>query len=368
MHVALIVNEERLIHEHPTLNRISIGLMADGVQLTRIVPEDMLAPSTVEESEERIALAACLPAPMRVLPWTRADRRNRIIESLERSPPDVFYAMGDESWDLAHDLASNLDRAVAIDVWSASQIRRVPRGRRAVMVAGYITPTAPIADALRQRVDPNLVCHVAMGVAVPARPRSILENPDDAIALAILGGGRNVRAYQALLSGLVQVIDELPQIQVFLELRGPNEHEIWRHARRLNLLENVSAIANATQHRSLLTRCDMIVRPERYGELSSLMLEAMAYGMPIVTRDDPFLDMLEDGRTAAVVDADDAKAWTERIAGLLRNPSAARALGLAGRARIEEKHRSSDHVEHLRQTLERIGHGGSYRFDPDEEA
>ena len=41
MHVALIFCEERLLHEHVMLNRLAIGLIAEGLRVTRIVPDLM---------------------------------------------------------------------------------------------------------------------------------------------------------------------------------------------------------------------------------------------------------------------------------------------------------------------------------------
>ena len=107
-----------------------------------------------------------------------------------------------------------------------------------LFASGYVAPTEPLARELRERVEEGLVCTVPMGVAVPDVPRSILVDADSSIALAVLGGARDVRSYQALLTGLARVVRDLPHVQVFLELNGPNEHEIWRHARRLGSLRS----------------------------------------------------------------------------------------------------------------------------------
>lgn len=365
MHVALIVDEERLVHEHTPLNRLSIGLIGEGLQLTRIVP-DVLPARVVDEGEQRVALAARLAAPMKVLPWVRRERAERLLEAMEKGPPDVLYALGTDAWALGLDLARAMDRPLVVDIWSAAQIRRAPRGRRAAVVAGYIAPTRPMAEALRARVDPGLVCLVPPGVASPPEPRAILPHPEKAIALAIIGGGRDVPAYRALLGGLSRLVRQMPQIQAFLELAGPREHEIWRYAQQLELLENISAITDASQHRSLLTRCDILLMPERYGELRSIMLEAMVYGMPVVAADDPFLDMLVDGESAVIVSGAGPEEWARRLQGLLGDPEEAKALGLAARERTASLHRSSDHVARLMETFQRIARGGAFPFDAEE--
>jgi glycosyltransferase involved in cell wall biosynthesis len=361
MHVGLIVDEERLTREHAALSRATIGLIGEGVQVTRIVPDSTLE-GAFDDAERRIALAVKVTAPMRVLPWMRHDRRNRLVESMEKSPPDVLYALGSEAWGLGLDLAHALDRPLAVDLWSAGQIRHVPRGRRAMMIAAYVAPTPAMADALRERVEPGLVCLIPMGVALPPEPRRILADPESNIALAIIGSGRDVRMYQEMLGGLARVVRALPQTQAFLELEGPHEHDIWRYARRLDLLENVSALTDASRHRALLTRCDALIVPEQFGDLRSLMLEAMTFGMPVIASEDPFLDMLEDKRTASVVSDSSAEGWARHVTDLLTNPDAARALGLAGRDRIAAHHGSSAQVTALVATFERIVSGGAYAF------
>ncbi len=365
MHVALIVDEERLVHEHTSLNRLSIGLIGEGVQLTRIIPDELTS-QAVDQGEQRVALAAKIQTPMRVLPWSRRDRTDRIFEAMEKEPPDVIYALGEEAWDLGRDMAKAMDRPLAVDVCSAVDVRRVPRGRAASAVACYITPTGPIAALLRKRVDPGLICHVPMGVALPAEPRKIFTDPDSAIALAIVGSARDVPAYRALLGGLSRVTRKMPQVQAFLELCGPNEHEIWLHARRLDLMGNVSAITDAARHRALLTKCDILLMPERYGELSSLLLESMAFGIPVIAGDDPFLDMLVDGESAIIIKQADAEGWARQLQRLLTDPDAARSLGQAGREHVATHHRSSDQVSKLIKQFQRIVGGGVYQFELDD--
>ncbi|MCP3904533.1 MAG: glycosyltransferase family 4 protein [Planctomycetes bacterium] len=362
MHVAMILDEERLRHEHRLLNRLAIGLMGEGLTLTRIVPEMPESPA-LDEDEQRVGLAHRLETLMSVLPWVRKERTARLTESLEKTPPDVLYAVGEDTWNLGLDLARALERPLAIEIWATGQVRKVPRGRAAGPIAGYVAPTTPMAQALGERVDPELVCVVPPGVGLPVEPRMVLEDPERSVALAVLGGGRDVPAYRALLTGLSGVIRRMPQVQVFLELDGPNDHEIWRHARRLELLENISSFTDVAQHRALLTRCDVLLMPEQYGELRSILLEAMSFGMPVIASADAFIDMLVDGETASIVGRPDPEEWNRHLIRLLTDPAAARELGAGARERIATGHRSSDQVRELVSVLKRIVTGEVYPFE-----
>ncbi|UCD74578.1 MAG: hypothetical protein JSV91_12410 [Phycisphaerales bacterium] len=361
MHVALIVDEERLLHEHLMLNRLSIGLIDEGVQITRMLPEE-LPSQQVYEGEQRMALATRLEYPVRVPPWMRRRRAQRLAEAMEKSLPDVIYAVGERTWPVALELSDLLRRPVAIDVWKAKQVRRVPAGRSGHSVAAYLCPTAPIAASLRDRVGHDLVSMVPMGVAAPRDARTIMAGPEESITLAIIGSGQDLPAYRAMLGGLSRVLRDLPQAQAFLELRGPHEHEIWRLAQRLELLAQVSTITDAASHRPALLCCDVLVVPEREGEMRSLLLEAMAGAMAVAAAADPALDFLVHDQTAGLVEGDTAEAWREGLDRVLNRPDFARQLGAAARDHVLEHQRSSEQVSRLVDTFEKAVAGDAISF------
>lgn len=361
MHVALIISEERLLHEHFMLNRLAIGLMSEGLRVTRIVPES-LAWEHVRLGEKRIALTPCFEVDMKVLPWMRKSRTSQLASEMEKSPPDAIYVIGEPCWRVGHELSEALEKPLLLDVWNARMARRVPKGHLARHVAAYVTPTREMNRLLGQTVDPGLICTVPMGIALPTTSRKILSNPKQSISMAIVGGGRDVPAYRAMLGGIRRISKNLPQLQVFLELRGPNQHEIWRYARKLKLLDCISTITEASPYRRLLTQCDMMLLPERFGELYTIMLEAMANGMVIVANQDPMLEMLHDEENAYLVDAEHTDHWSQALLKAIRNPESARELGKKACLFASEHHSTNVQVESLITLLERVSMGGSYSF------
>lgn len=362
MHVAMIMDAERLMREHLMLNRLAIGLLDEGVRLTRIVP-DALDDETIGMGEERISLAPRIEVPMRVLPWLHKSRTARLIEEMGKNQPDVVYCVGRGAWSIGLDIARVLEKPAALGVWSARLLRRVPRGRAAKHVGGYLASTNAIAEALRTRVDSDLVAVVPMGVAIPSRQRDVFADAESSIGIAVIGSGRDLPAYRAVLGGLKHIITDVPQAHIFLELRGPHAHDIWRIAKQLDMLSHVSSIREASQHRPLVTRCDLMLVPERYGEPSSLLLEAMAYGMPIIASDDAFLDMLVPDESAIIVRNSSVEEWSKQIRRLTNDPAMAKQLGRAARDIVSREHASTVQSKRLIETLNRIVDGGVYRFD-----
>ncbi len=360
MHVALIVDHDRWRREHALVGRITAGLRDRDIQVTAVLPE--AARLDAVDDDPPLNGAVEIYTPMQVPPWMRRTRARQIAASLPGSVPDVIHAIGEDAWRIALDLAREIDRPVTLEVWTAELINRIPPGRAASRVAGYIALTDPIAEALRHRVDSHLVTVVPIGVEIPDRPRQVLTHRDDSMTLAILGSGRDLVGYRAVLTGLSRLISDLPQIQACLELRGPGEHEIWRHARRLDLLGHISSVVDAAMHRPLLTGCDVLVLPERQGQVRSIVLESMAAGMPAVTADDPYLDIFVPDETALVVDRAVPDDWTEKLRSVLTDPTVAPRLGAAARAMIADCHRPAEQADRLAEAFRQVVSGGAHAF------
>lgn len=361
MHIAMIMDEERLEHEQVMLNRLSIGLISEGFQVTRIVPTDMSA-WHVQLGEKLIALIPRLEVEMRVLPWMKANRVALLSKRLEKSPPDVICAFGDQAWKIGLDLARKMDKPLLVNLWSHRQLRKAPHGRGAGQIAAYTVPTATMSDLLVEWIDPELISIVPMGVSQPSRPRKLLDESDELISAAIVGGCRDISSYRALLGGLSRVVKEYDQLQLILELRGPHQHEIWRYARKLKLLDKISTVPDASPHRKLITRCDVMMIPERYGEHYSLTLEGMANGMAILAARDPALEMLHDQENALLVENDHPEEWAQQLTRLIADPEASRIWSQQAHAYTREHHRPSMQVEIFSEILQRIVTGGAYQF------
>ncbi len=363
MHIALILDKQRLEQEHVLFRRVAIGLIGEGARLTRVVPDEIRS-EAINENERRLALVPRLEVPMRVLPWMRRARTHFLADAFERATPDVIYASGRDAWAVGLDVAAAIDRPIALEVWSAELAAQAPRGRAAEHIGSYITPTTAIAAELRERVDPHLVNYVPTGIAVPTESHPIFTSPETAMTAAIVGSGRDVTAYRRVLRSLKEVLQKLPQLNVVIELRGPYEHEIWRELDRLNLRRAVSVIQDASQHRTLITQCDVLILPEAFGEVDSLMLDCMAVGMAVVAREDPYLDMLEDGTTAMLLKDDDPEQWTKTLDRSFTDLQLSRSIGRTARELTIKQHRSSMHVHQLVESFEKVVSGESYAFVP----
>jgi len=109
----------------------------------------------------------------------------------------------------------------------------------------------------------------------------------------------------------------------------------------------------------LLRRAAVVVFPSLLPESFGLAgFEGCCAGRPVVGYDSGAVrEWLLPGENGYLVRAGDQRALAEALARCLHDPSAARALGEAGRRRVAERHRPEDHLEALRAIYAEAGRG-----------
>ena len=122
MHIGMIVDEERLLHERPMLDRLAIGLVDADATVTRIVPEHYV--ETDAEHEHPVdRVTSRLEVRTRVPRWMRRARARRLATALDRAVPDVLYAIGTRAWEIGRDLREEIEVPLVLDLWCQAQTR-----------------------------------------------------------------------------------------------------------------------------------------------------------------------------------------------------------------------------------------------------
>ena len=104
---------------------------------------------------------------------------------------------------------------------------------------------------------------------------------------------------------------------------------------------------------------DMVVNPSLSESLGRSLIEAMAAGKPVVaTRVGGTVEIVEDGKTGLLVEADDAAAMADAICRLLADGDLRRTMGQAGRRRALDLFSWDRVAERVRLLYEKI-HGSA---------
>jgi len=106
--------------------------------------------------------------------------------------------------------------------------------------------------------------------------------------------------------------------------------------------------ANSDALRNLYATSDVFVLPTRADCYSLVCMEALAAGLPVVaTRVGGIPDMVCEGETGHLIDADDADALGDALASLVDNPDRRAAMGRRGREDARERFESRENARRL---------------------
>ena len=116
-------------------------------------------------------------------------------------------------------------------------------------------------------------------------------------------------------------------------------------------------------HHKLLLGADVLIQPQALGRSCGLTLQAMAQGVPVLARPDPWLDYLIPDETAWVVPERDPLVWTQRIIAVIEKPEVTAELVERARQWVGQKHVAARHVA-LTLALYRQVTGEAFQFEP----
>lgn len=185
-------------------------------------------------------------------------------------------------------------------------------------IAARVLPN--VVDLSRFRADATSRSHSARPHLIVARNLEFVYGAD----IAIKAFARIARA--------------LPQARLTLAGSGPARAELESLARDLDVGDRVffSGRLDRDQMSALFREADLLLNPSRADNQPVALLEAMAGGVPIVaTAVGGVPYMLENGRTAILVPAEDSQALADAALTLLRDPGRASVLALAAHAELK---------------------------------
>jgi len=317
MTIAMIMSQDRLEQEHTMLNRLVVGLINDGRQVIRIIPtpaNDELAPY-----EKAVSLAKRVCVSMPVTWLLRSARRDTIVEALQKTEASVITVFGRQALKVAADVKAALDIPVLYEVVS---MRDAKRTKSSSQVSRWFAATPSIQSAIAQRVGQDRAALVPLGIATPTSSKEHLAMSASYRCLVILDATSDPKATRTILN----LLSKMQNINIFLELSGRKQHQVWRCVRDLDMHDRVTCLREVSELRSLIVRCDLVILPAQSVPIRTVLLEAMRYGVPVVSAQIDGFDMLVDEETALIVNGN----WKESLERILDDSDLAKRIGQGG--------------------------------------
>lgn len=336
MHVALVIDPERLLTDRAAFARLAVAFAAEGIRVTRIMP-----PAASGHEVER--LLPVLAHDWDGSPLFRRARLGGLVSALEGDSPDVFVSMGARAFEAAAELAEDLESALIGTFATEDELAAAPLRRWSRQLDLVCTSTGPLAVRAGRTVPPELVSVIPVGVRAPG-PGAIV--PPSPQSVAIVGQARDDGAYRAIFTALADVAPALPELQVAIEFPPGHDPGLWRLAREMEISQFLNGVSSLESVRPLALACGVFAVADALHGTRPIVLEAMGAGRVVLAAEDPFADYLIDGVTAVMPEARDAASWTRALTHALLDPSAA-AVGAEAAARTASRFGSAHCAEQL---------------------
>lgn len=340
MHVALVANTAWLDEELRMFRRLVVGLIDEQVRVAQVVPEQL-------PQQEANSFSEVVTWQDSAWPMARGRRLVRVTEDLKRIGVDLIHALDGRLWEPVAQIARHLNVPVVLSAASLMDLPQVQRIHRRFgdLRMAFAAATGPLQQAIAARLPTNVVVQtVPAGIHAPEQlPRPVTAG--EWTCAVISGTGEVDEDYEALFEALRQIVADHEHAQFFLDGQRSDQHGLWQLARRYQLLENISIVPRRLGHREMLLNADALIHPQALGKSRTLTLQAMGHGLPVIARQDLWVDYLLEDETAWLVKQAQAQAWAEALQRLIAAPAQARQLGARAREWVMRHRPLSAHVE-----------------------
>ncbi|MBI4574159.1 MAG: glycosyltransferase [candidate division NC10 bacterium] len=158
------------------------------------------------------------------------------------------------------------------------------------------------------------------------------------------------KGYDDLVQALALIKEKVPNIRCLIVGEAPRKRYFQRllHlAERLSVRDRLILVGIQDDVAPFLHALDLFVLPSRTEGLPLTILEAMAAGRPVVaTAVGGIPEVVRDGETGILVPERDPRQLADAVLRLLDAPGLAKAMGEAGRKRIEGAFTLEDEARH----------------------
>ncbi len=259
---------------------------------------------------------------------------------LQRDPPNLIHSQSWNTFAAGAWLARQLGLPLLLTVHDYPPARMLdrfdPTGCRTIIAVSESVKT-DLENRLRSRAAKITV--ILSGVKIPQDEAgsSILE-PGHIPVVGSAGPLEAVKGFPFLLGAAKKVLATEPNVEFLLAGAGPEEKNLRRMARELEITSSVTFIPSLTDFSTSLRAMDIFCLPSLQQGLGTTMLEAMALGRPVIaTGVGGVYSVVRENETGLIVPPSDSGRLAERILELLHDPVRARSLGESARQFVREK-------------------------------
>jgi glycosyltransferase involved in cell wall biosynthesis len=282
-----------------------------------------------------------------------ADLRT-LEELVRRVEPDVVHTHSSKAGVLGRLAAASAGRPVVhtphtfaflfkaeFSAWQRALFRALEQhlsGSSAAVIAVSRSEAESMRRSLvvpreRVRVVPNGI-DAARWIAARPVSRASLGVPEGVPLLSVLGLLHVAKGQDVALRALAR--PELAGAHLLLAGMGHAREELEELARSLGVAQRAHFLGWRDDAPALVAATDVVLLPSRWEGMPYIVLESMAAARPVVaTRVDGAIELVDDGRTGALVEIEDDASLARAVARVLAlAPGARERMGELARERV----------------------------------
>jgi glycosyltransferase involved in cell wall biosynthesis len=169
----------------------------------------------------------------------------------------------------------------------------------------------------------------------PARP--VRREPDD-LLIGCAGNLHPRKGHRYIVGAMPAVLHRFPNARLIIWGDGEDRGNLDGLSRSLGVNHAIDFLGFSENVPAALGQIDLLVQPSLQEAFGIVILEAMAAARPVVgTRVGGIPEIIVDGTTGRLVNAQDSEAMARAICWILEDANRRTELGRSGRARVEEE-------------------------------
>jgi glycosyltransferase involved in cell wall biosynthesis len=321
------------------------GTSAYTLRLAEHLPDEHIRPRLICPDARILDRALRSQLGIQEFPYLQTPLVGRVVlqllqRSLHGEPPDLIHVQSRNAAPQGAWLARHLSRPYVLTVHDYMQPRqslKIDRAwcRRIIAVSDSVK-----ADLLaRTGLPAELVTVIHSGVDCELDGAECQVLPPGRVpVIGTAGPLEAVKGFPFFLGAAARVLAAGRDVEFVIAGAGPEEENLRRLARELQIGEHVTFIPNLSDFSDALQAMDIFCLPSLQQGIGTVMLEAMALGRPVIgTRVGGVYRVIRDGETGLLVPPSDSVRLADSMLELLDDRDRARAIGAAARAEVQQE-------------------------------
>jgi glycosyltransferase involved in cell wall biosynthesis len=234
----------------------------------------------------------------------------------------------------------------------ASDIKKMRREQQ-LPLASYMIPTAlkcdrfvattgTIVNELKaEGVPAGCIVQLPNGVETDLIDPKSGYNFGKTVRVTFVGRLHDQKGLDILFQGFSKLCEKFSSLDIQLQLvgDGPLRNNLLSLAKQLKIDAKVNFVGKTDRVYSYLKETDIFVLPSRAEGMSNALLEAMAFGLPVIVSNIPGNALLvQNEKNGLVFETENSDALVEALSLCLNDSAFRERMGKAARSTIEEKY------------------------------